>query len=64
MNKYQVLDKYTNKSLTDIEILLEVNRDKSAQWTPYDANDLIFYPQEVLEWIDPNYYQINIFEEA
>lgn len=46
------------QALTNEEILYEVNRDRSEEWQDYDLADLENNPKEILEWIDPQYFNI------
>lgn len=59
--QFQVIDKNTNKPLNNHEILIEVNRDRSEDWTNYDINDITYHADEVLEWLDLNFYEIKYF---
>ena len=54
----KVISKDTGKQLTDSEILAEVNRDRSDEWTDYNINDLYNAPSEVLDWIDRAYFDV------
>jgi hypothetical protein len=58
--KYQVIDKHDGHVLTDSEILDEANRDHSDEWSNYNGLDLKETPAEVLEWIDPQYFDIKL----
>jgi hypothetical protein len=62
----KVIDKKTGKFLTDLEILSEINRDRSEEWTDYDLNDLKENFEETTDWIDRTYYdvQVNIEKET
>ena len=54
-----VTDRYSSKILTELEILAEVNRDRSDEWQDYTLDDLrtdAFH--EVIEWLDPEFYII------
>ena len=53
-----VTDRYSGKSLTDREILAEVNRDHSDEWEDYTLNELQTVPHEVTAWLDPQFYII------
>ena len=53
-----VTDRYSGKSLTDGEILTEVNRDHSNEWQDYTLNELQTVPHEVTAWLDPQFYII------
>lgn len=55
-----VIDKHTNKQLNVAEILSEVNRDHSAEWEDYNEEDLRETPEEVLYWLDPQYYEVKL----
>jgi hypothetical protein len=54
----KVIDKHTGRELSHAEILEEVNRDRSDEWSNYNGLDLKETPAEVLEWIDPQYFHI------
>lgn len=56
----KVVDKDTNKQLSISEILIEVNRDHSAEWEDYNEDDLRETPEEVLYWLDPQYYEVSL----
>lgn len=56
--KPQVIDRHTGRKLSDAQILDEVNRDRSSEWQDYTLQDLETAPQEVLYWIDEQYYQV------
>ena len=56
---YQVIDRATGKVLTDEEIIAEVNRDRSDEWSPYTVEELRTNPDDVLEWIDLKFYEVN-----
>ena len=51
-----VIDRDTGKSLSNAEILIEVNRDRSEEWTDYNQEDLDAHPADVASWIDSDYY--------
>lgn len=53
-----VIDRYTNKKLTHKQILAEVNRDHSDEWQEYTQYDIRAWPNDVLSWIDPEFYFI------
>ena len=55
---YSVKDKYTGKNLSDDDILIEVNRDRSDEWTDYTIEDLKLATKDVLGWIDETYYEV------
>lgn len=57
---YQVINKHTGHLLTDSEILEEANRDHSDEWNNYNVQDLKETPNEVFEWIDPQYFDIKL----
>lgn len=49
---------YTGKITlhTTEEFLLEVNRDRSEQWTDYTVEDAQQFPQEIIdEWLNDSY---------
>jgi hypothetical protein len=54
----KVIDKHTGRELSHAEILEEANRDRSDEWSNYNGLDLKETPAEVLEWIDPQYFDI------
>ena len=54
--KTRVIDKHTGKELSPEEILEEANRDHSDEFIAYTMEDLEQTPEEVLEWIDPQYF--------
>ena len=54
----KVIDRHTKKELSYTEILVEVNRDRSDEWEDYNKVDLDKLPEEVLEWLDPQYYEV------
>ena len=56
----KVIDRHTRKQLSYAEILEEVNRDRSDEWEDYDRADLDTTPEEVLEWIDPQYFEVEL----
>lgn len=56
----KVIDKHTKKQLNISEILIEVNRDHSAEWQDYNEDDLKETPEEVLYWLDPQYYEVSL----
>lgn len=56
----KVIDRHTRKQLSHAEILEEVNRDRSDEWEDYDMTDLDTIPEEVLEWIDPQYFEVEL----
>jgi hypothetical protein len=46
------------------EILDEVNRDRSDEWTDYTFQDIFLMPQDIAEMLDPQYYDACIMEVA
>ena len=58
----KVINKKTGKVLTDLEILEEINRDRSSEWTDYDLNDLKENFEETTDWIDRTYYDVQVNE--
>jgi hypothetical protein len=64
MNLLIVKDKHTQKTLNMIEILEEVNRDRSDEWTDYTAQDIFLMPEDIAEMLDPQYYAAYVMEVA
>ena len=62
MKVLRVFDKDLMRYLGASEILDEVNRDRSADWTPYNSMDLLLNPEDIADWIDPQYYNITLEE--
>jgi hypothetical protein len=58
--KYQVIDKHSGLALTDSEILDEANRDHTSEFSDYTFEDLETSPEDVLDWIDPQYFDIKL----
>ena len=58
MKVLRVFDRDLNRYLTAAEVLQEVNRDRSADWTPYDSMDLLLNPEDIADWIDPQFYDV------
>ena len=56
MNLLIVKNKYTQKTLNQTEILEEVNRDRSSEWTDYTIEDISLMPEDIAEMLDPQYY--------
>ena len=56
MKLLRVFDKDLQRNLTASEILQEVNRDRSADWIPYNNMDLLLNPDDIAHWIDEQYY--------
>lgn len=54
----KVIDKQTGKELTKAEILEEVNRDRSEEWQDYVMEDFETMPEDLIDWIDPQYYEV------
>ena len=54
MKTYNVTDEATGETWvwTAQELLEEVNRDRSDDWTDYTIEDLENSPYDVLEWIE------------
>ena len=54
MTTYKVTDEATGETWvwTAQELLEEVNRDRSDDWTAFTMQDLENSPYDVLEWID------------
>jgi hypothetical protein len=57
---YQVIDKHSGLALTDSEILDEANRDHTSEFSDYTIEDLETSPEDVLDWIDPEYFDIKL----
>lgn len=57
MSKYKVIERWTNDTFywTEDQLLNEVNRDRSAEWTDYTLEDLNSIPKEVIEWLEGDY---------
>jgi hypothetical protein len=55
---YEVIDRHSGKQLTDVEILYEANRDHSDQFEAYTLEDFKLSPEDVFDWIDPQYYEV------
>lgn len=55
-----VIDKQTGKVLSDAEVLAEINRDRSAEWTDYTLSDLQAPDamDNAYSWIDLAYYYV------
>lgn len=62
MKLLRVFDKDLKRYLTATEVLQEVNRDRSADWTPYNSMDLLLNPEDIADWIDPQYYEVLLEE--
>ena len=58
MKVLRVFDRDLNRYLTAAEVLQEVNRDRSADWTPYNSMDLLLNPEDLADWIDPQFYDV------
>ena len=54
----KVIDRHTGKELTKAEILEEVNRDRSEGWQNYVMEDFETMPEDLVDWIDPQYYEV------
>jgi hypothetical protein len=54
----KVIDKQTGKELTKAEILKEINRDRSEEWQDYVMEDFETMPEDLVDWIDPQYYEV------
>jgi hypothetical protein len=54
MKNYKITDEATGEVFfwTAQNLLDEVNRDRSSDWTDYTLTDLENCPYEVLEWIE------------
>lgn len=55
---FEVFDRHSGEVLTALEVLEEVNRDRSADWSDFDINDIKNRFDEVLKWLDPEYFDI------
>lgn len=62
MKVLRVFDRDLMRYLGASEILDEVNRDRSADWTPYNSMDLLLNPEDIADWIDPQYYDVLLEE--
>ena len=60
MKLLRVFDKDLQRNLTASEILQEVNRDRSADWIPYNNMDLLLNPDDIAHWIDEQYYHVTL----
>mgnify|MGYP003335203099 FL=1 len=58
MKLLRVFDRDLQRYLTAAEVLQEVNRDRSADWTPYNSMDLLLNPEDLADWIDPQFYDV------
>lgn len=56
----RIIDKQTGLVLTDDQILFEVNRDHSAEFIPYTIEDLKTMPEDILDWIDTQYFEVQL----
>ncbi len=54
----KVIDRHTGRELSKIEILEEINRDRSEGWQNYVMEDFETMPEDLLDWIDPKYYEV------
>ena len=54
----KIIDRHTGKELTKVEILEEVNRDRSEEWQDYTMEDFDTMPDDLLDWIDPQYFEV------
>ena len=54
MKNYKITDEATGEVFfwTAQNLLDEVNRDRSSDWTDYTLTDLENCPYEVLEWVE------------
>lgn len=57
---YKVINKDNNQVLNDSQVLFEVNRDRSSEWLNYTLEDLQENAGEVLQWIDLDYYTVEV----
>jgi len=58
--KMKVICKYSNRILNEVEILKEINRDRSEEWTDYDLKDLKEDFEDTTYWIDRDYYIVEM----
>ena len=58
--KYQVIDKHSGRALTVNEILDEANRDHTSEFSDSDIEDWETSPEDVLDFIDPQYFDIKL----
>lgn len=58
MKLLRVFDKDLKRYLTATEVLQEVNRDRSDDFIPYNSMDLLLNPEDIADWIDPQYYEV------
>lgn len=56
----KVIDKFTRHELTKAEILAEINRDRSAEWQDYTMEDFDTMPEDLIDWIDPQYFEVTL----
>lgn len=63
MKLLRVFDKDLKRYLTATEVLQEVNRDRSDDFIPYNSMDLLLNPEDIADWIDPQYYEV-LLEDA
>lgn len=57
---FTVKNLLTGQYLSQDEIIDEVNRDRSDDWTDYTVEDLDENPDDVLQWIDPTYFAVDV----
>lgn len=62
MKLLRVFDKDLKRYLTATEVLQEVNRDRSDDFIPYNSMDLLLNPEDIADWIDPQYYEVLLEE--
>jgi hypothetical protein len=60
MKLLTVIDKQTNRLLNAYEVLEEVNRDRSSDWSDYTVFDLVKHPEDLMDWIDSQYYTMEL----
>ena len=56
----KVICRYGNRVLNKMEIINEINRDRSEGWTDYDLKDLKEDFEDTTYWIDRDYYIVEI----
>ena len=62
MTTYKVTESWTGDTFTWTadQLLAEVNRDRSAEWTDYTLDDLATIPSEVIEWLEGDYEIVEV----
>jgi hypothetical protein len=54
----RIIDRATRHELTKQEILDEVNRDRNEEWRDYIMEDFDIMPEDILGWIDSQYFEV------